>query len=642
MRKMFTFLFSVTINLCFGQWSSSPSVNTAVCTSATGQTATRIVTDGNGGAIITWWDYDASANDYDIYAQRINANGVIEWAPGGAVICGNALHQQNPEIASDGFGGAIIVWQDNRSGTCEIYGQKINASGQVQWTADGVSVGQATNCQTFPQVISDGTGGAFVTWKDLRNGSSYRIYAQRIDASGAGQWGIGGVSMSTGTNNQGEPQITSDGSGGIIVAYQEYIGTGPTAHYDVYAQRVDAGGVIQWGIDGAVISAAPNFQQRVQITTDGNNGAIIVWEDTRSGSGSNTYAQKVNGSGSPQWTLNGVALGPEGLSQSGRKIITDGSGGAFVAWRNGNNQIYGQHIDASGSLLWGATGLQIINANNAIDAQLINDGAAGTIITWCDYRAPNAPNIYAQRVSAAGSFLWAAAGVNISTALNGQVSPQIISSTGGTAIIDWMDYRTDAASDIYASRLNPDGTLGFVALPVSLIRLETNKTGQVIQLHWQTASEKNFSHFNIERSNDGRQFAQIGKLHTTGNSEEIRNYRFTDNTPLKGVNYYRLQLVDQDGKFSYSPVLHVRNDVNGILFAISPNPAKDFINISYAGKKEMVEISIYDIHGKLLRQQTRKNELPLKVEMHQIEPGLYFIQLFDGETRQEGKFIKQW
>ena len=121
-------------------------------------------------------------------------------------------------LQSDGVGGAIIVWQDNRSGNCEIYAQKIDASGVVQWTTDGVSVGEATNCQTFPQAISDGAGGAFVTWKDLRNGSSYRIYTQRINAIGINQWGAGGVSMSIGTNEQGEPQIVSDGAGGMIVS----------------------------------------------------------------------------------------------------------------------------------------------------------------------------------------------------------------------------------------------------------------------------------------------------------------------------------------------------------------------------------------------------------------------------------------
>lgn len=141
---MRSFLHTVTITVLLlgcpmttsAQWSTNPNVNNAICSTVNQQQAPRVASDGSGGSIITWWDYDLTTSNYNIYAQRINSSGIVQWTPGGVAICTNSLHQQNPEITSDGNGGAIIAWQDNRSGNCEIYAQRVNASGAVQWATD--------------------------------------------------------------------------------------------------------------------------------------------------------------------------------------------------------------------------------------------------------------------------------------------------------------------------------------------------------------------------------------------------------------------------------------------------------------------------------------------------------------------------
>ena len=98
--------------------------------------------------------------------------------------------------------------------------------------------------------------------------------------------------------------------------------------------------------------------------------------------------------------------------------------------------------------------------------------------------------------------------------------------------------------------------------------------------------------------------------------------------------------MDIDGRFTYSPVRIINNDGGQLIFTLSPNPATAFINIVYSGKKEMVTICIYDRQGRLVKQQTQRNELPIKVEVKQLVPGIYFISLVDGETVQKGKFLK--
>ena len=90
---------------------------------------------------------------------------------------------RTPTIVSDGSGGAIITWQDYRNGNNDIYAQRINAGGTVQWTLNGVAICTETHSQTYPTIVSDGSGGAIITWQDDRNGNN-DIYAQRIIALG--------------------------------------------------------------------------------------------------------------------------------------------------------------------------------------------------------------------------------------------------------------------------------------------------------------------------------------------------------------------------------------------------------------------------------------------------------------------------
>jgi hypothetical protein len=111
---------------------------------------------------------------------------VVQWTADGVALCTATDIQGAPTIVSDGVGGAIVTWQDRRAGTGEddIYAQRMNASGAVQWTADGVPICIGVDLQTFPIIASDGGGGAIVTWRDRRNGTDLDIYAQHVDPDG--------------------------------------------------------------------------------------------------------------------------------------------------------------------------------------------------------------------------------------------------------------------------------------------------------------------------------------------------------------------------------------------------------------------------------------------------------------------------
>ena len=400
--KVFSFfvLFLVTVDVPV-LWAAWIEDGSPICMAKGDQLGAGGISDGVGGAIITW--SDGRSGNYDIYAQRVDASGAVLWTADGVAICAATGDQYVTGILSDGVGGAIITWQDYRSGNTDVYAQRVNASGNVQWTADGVAISTATENQFSPALISDGAGGAIITWEDYRSGTNDDIYAQRVDASGVVQWTADGVAIYTGTGNQSSPRLISDGVGGAIITWEDYrSGTND----DIYAQRVNASGAVHWTADGVAICTATGGQQGQQyskLISDGAGGAIITWEDYRSGN-YDIYAQRVDASGAVLWTADGVAICTAARTQSGSQLTSDGAGGAIITWSDGrsgtNYDIYAQRANASGAIQWTADGVAICTAyGDQLGAGGISDGVGGAIITWDDYRSGNY-DIYAQRVPA--------------------------------------------------------------------------------------------------------------------------------------------------------------------------------------------------------------------------------------------------
>ena len=202
----------------------------------------RIVPDGSGGAFITWSDTRAGA-DSDIYAQRVDSSGLVQWAADGLAICTASSSQLQPQIAPDGSGGAMITWQDLRRASgwgSDIYAQRVDSGGAVGWAADGVVVGAASFSQYEPQIVADGSGGAIIAWSVDRSGNGHDIYAQRVNSSGAVQWTAAGVAICTASNAQERPRMVSDGSSGAIIAWSD----SRSDSGDVYADRVASSGIL--------------------------------------------------------------------------------------------------------------------------------------------------------------------------------------------------------------------------------------------------------------------------------------------------------------------------------------------------------------------------------------------------------------
>ena len=155
----------------------------------------------------------------DLRAQRIDATGTAQWSAGGELVR-RAAAQGAVVATDDGSGGAVFAWEDVRTGTTDVYAQRVDGAGAMQWAANGIVVCGASSYQFAPAIASDGQGGA-IPGLDRSAALAAGVYAQRIDATGAASWTADGVKATNGAVFQEKAAIVSDGAGGAIVVWSD-------------------------------------------------------------------------------------------------------------------------------------------------------------------------------------------------------------------------------------------------------------------------------------------------------------------------------------------------------------------------------------------------------------------------------------
>jgi Concanavalin A-like lectin/glucanases superfamily/GEVED domain len=188
-------------------------------------------------------------------------------------------------------------------------------------------------------------------------------------------------------------------------------------------------------------------------------------------------------------------------------------------------------------------------------------------------------------------------------------------------------------------------TTNVTTLPITLISFTGKATENGNTLNWKTDSEKNFSHFEIQRSENGKEFEKIGKVE--GNHAEV--YQFLDQISSLNFNsslFYRLKIIDLDGSASFSKIISIENDFEkSIVGQFYPNPTlstEASINIISTESTSWL-ITSYDLAGKILKTETRllnKGENKVKIKLEKGS-NLQIFRLENGNEVQYRKVIQQ-
>ena len=296
----------------------------AISTAAGSQYSPAVAYDGTN-FLAVWQDH---RNDTaDIYGARVTpAGGVLD--PVSVAISTAASYQYSPAVA---YGGSnfLVVWQDSRNGSYDIYGARVTHAGAVR-DPSGIAISTAASYQYSPAAAYDGTN-FLVVWQDSRNGLS-DIYGARVTPAG-GVLDPAGIAISMAANIQYSPAVAYDGTT-FLVVWQDY--RNDTA--DIYGARVTPAGAVLDSA-GIAVSTAPGYQYSPAVAYDGTN-FLAVWQ-----------------SGGARVTPSGTVLDPSGIpvrAGGSPDVAFDGTNFLVVSprYRAGTSQdIDGARVTQSGTVL---------------------------------------------------------------------------------------------------------------------------------------------------------------------------------------------------------------------------------------------------------------------------------------------------
>lgn len=342
---------------------------------------------------------------------------------------------------------------------------------------------------------------------------------------------------------------------------------------------------------------------------------------------------------------------------SSERFFMGGGGGSGEANDNANNKGGnggGIVIIKANVIRTTGTGSVSISANGQSANHIGNDGAGGGGAGGSVYMAVNNWNIAATKPltissdggvggnvehpdahgggggGAQGTVIYSTAAptTNVTTTTSNGIGGLI--RTGTT---------TRAASGQGASNIGIIADAGASSLPLKLIAFTATKVNDYTKLEWKTQNEVNVSHFQIERSANGTSFVVIGNEQAVGMSNSTQTYSFADPKAVTATAYYRLRMVDVDGKFTYSQVLVVRaGNSTGDGLNVFPNPATTtaavFIKSGITGT---ATIRVLSMHGATVFVQNNlvskgENSIMLN-RVKELSSGVYNVQVsLDGEN----------
>ncbi len=384
------------------QWGHAADLQTPISALAAASVFdTRVISDGAGGLYAVWMDTRNSATGYDIYAQRIGANGRPLWRLDGIEVCRTASIQELPSFVADGTGGMVVVWQDHRifnDGRSHLFAQRFDGNGNALWTANGVRISVSDASQHDAVITTRASGGVVAVWHDNRGGVNSTLVAQALDLNGRRLLGESDVVVTTDTvtlNDLNVVPITggdtmilwrgnfavvkavrlsnpaivaeafprpaqvsgtlslvavSDGAGGVLAALFRFSG-----NIGVWAQRLNANLQTQWPVGGVLVSTnvSGDTTAQVALAPDGAEGAYVAWH-AKPGANRNVYLQRLSNTGALLWAGGGVTVAatpeddefPTLLTDTGRTpsstatnrtLSSTDTSGTFVLWRHRNS-----------------------------------------------------------------------------------------------------------------------------------------------------------------------------------------------------------------------------------------------------------------------------------------------------------------
>ncbi len=545
-----------------------------------------------------------------------------------------------------------------------------------QYTYQVIRMASAYSIQLTGTIITPPWNGKVGGVTILNAGKNLDFNGQTINASGAGFRGgggrqLGGLGLIT-LGFANTDYVTGSGSnlnaskGEGIAGTPRYLNNGGTTVTDNTVEGFPAGSYARGApgtAGGGGTDGSPGDNSQNSGGAGGGNGGAgglggNSWQSNLAigGLGGSAFTQAsstvlvMGGGGGAGSTNDGTPAGTNGFASSGVAggglVIINagfilGSGTINVSGANGFTTVLN---DGSGGA--GAGGSVLVLATSGQSGITVNaKGGTGGSNTPGTGVAPHGPG-----GGGGGGVVLSNATLNAATSVTGGAAGTSFANT--TTNFGALAGSNGVLTQTIAITAGPNKIRtcqNIIALPVILNYFEVSNQGDNNLLTWSTASEINFSAFKIERSNDGISFDQIASVPGSSNPNERTDYAYTDalNFTPGNVLYYRLRMVDIDGKYQYSQVVAIHLDQNNReKLMIYPNPTKGSVQIEMVSDKEdLATMRVFDNNGRMQYSGSvpltkGDNVLPF-TQLQNLPNGFYIIQVIMNGKIYNHKLIKQ-
>jgi hypothetical protein len=382
------------------------------------------------------WDDKRLSFFNDIFGARIQPSGIV--LDTNAFLLSLGTNYQNyPSAAYDGS-NYLVVWEDFRNNSLDIYGARVTPSGVVL-DSQPIPIGLEINDQSHPAVIFDGTN-FFVVWQDERNDPYYTdIYGTLLSPDGT-VLNPNGIVISNAADNQVTPKLAFDGVNYLAV-WADY--RNDAFNPDIYGARISQSGVLLDPNGIAIQTVFDEDEEAPSVAFDGTN-FMVVWEDQRNTGGEDIYGARVD--------QNGLVLDPNGIaisSHSGSQtvpVIVFGDTNYLVLWedrRSGEADIYGAVIDPAGTIQ--DTTLVSNASGTQSGVSLVNEGS-DYLAVWGDNFDPGGSDIFGAHISSTGEVLDS---FSVVTKPGIQQYPTLAHGTGSISLLVYRGWTDNYNSKTY-------------------------------------------------------------------------------------------------------------------------------------------------------------------------------------------------
>jgi len=397
----------------------------------------------DSGYLIAVWEDERNGN-CDIYGQLFTTSGDII---GGNFLInddGESAYQYDPSCAMDYEGNFVVVWWDERGTNYHVYGQKFNSSGDPLGGNFLISSDTGTSDQYYSSCAMDSAGNFVAVWIDNLMGE-VSVYGQIFDNTGNPVGSNFEIGQNANDDYGNFPKVSMNKSNFVVTWCKE-----TNSSIDIYKRRFENDGtpVTNEIKVNATMGTADQKNPKVDMNINGN--VVVVWDDFRTSH--EVYFQRLD-------TL-GNTLGDNVLVHVGGSpdVAVSEDGSFFITYNytyNFSTYIYYQRFHSSGDSI----GSPIIISDTTDESRgcvsIDFDSNNTTVVAWQDSRSGN-DDIYAQMISPAGDTVGVNFKVNDDSGTAVQYRPDIAMSPSGKFLITWYDQR-NGDYDIYGQIFDSDG-----------------------------------------------------------------------------------------------------------------------------------------------------------------------------------------